>query len=35
MLLALLLTYAPGLARWLAVLSLPLILLGMLIAYWG
>jgi hypothetical protein len=35
MLLALLLTYAPGLARWLAILSLPLILLGMLGAYWA
>lgn len=35
MLLALLLTYAPRLARGLAILSLPLILLGMVAAYWA
>jgi len=34
MLLALLLTYAPALARGLAMLSLSLILIGMLGAYW-
>ncbi|MGX8883934.1 DUF3325 domain-containing protein [Methylovorus sp. SPW-M1] len=35
MMLALLLTYAPGLARRLAMVSLPLIVLGMLVACWA